>query len=495
MSKTGFKSQKTAGRRARLNVPHRGSPPPSEPVRIWVRRDGLATIRTEAEPLRDWIADHERLATGAVVSTGDRLQIQSAALPIAVRMLTEHGIRHRIVGRRPPQPEAQTSAMLGCRPERRRFLLAVSEADRGIIESPGPDDRPDLCAARIIPMFPGKRIIIVTPSRISAISMRNSLGALNFRVKLSRVNGGPVKRRRIEVGTADCLSSITGRRQAVLIVVDADWLVRPHHARACHIEQAVWGANSFGRAYGVVTKPLTNSAADQTVRLRLQALYGPTLFHDCQDSIGSAVFVPYGPQGNPRRECRLDGLAYKRQAIWHNQPRNRFIARLAQALVNRDDAELQKLGITSNEARRSLAKMRRVTVLVESTEHVRAIRSLLRDWPVQDAVPDELVKPRRPSALARAGGNHGIIVTQMSAALYGIRRGIIVRATGGDDDLLIDGWTTGSLDAHPSPYMVVDVNDQDTERSWRETQRRECDYRAHWIQIVVRALDPWEGTM
>ena len=142
------------------------------------------------------------------------------------------------------------------------------------------------------------------------------------------------------------------------------------------------------RVYGFVPG---HAALSPKARLDLQAMIGPFLPR-AQDFRGAeaAVTVHWAqpPWSPPAGE--VSALERKRQAYWHNDARNAYVAAVAGALSESNREHLWKYGLmlVDDDASLSLdGNLPAVTVLVESTEHARELRLRLPGWDLVSGLP------------------------------------------------------------------------------------------------------------
>ena len=152
-------------------------------------------------------------------------------------------------------------------------------------------------------------------------------------------------------------------------------------------------------------------------------------------------------------------LERKRALVWNNPSRNALIASMARALADGDERELDGTGFPDSVARsfvRECTRGRRVAVLVESTEHARALRPRLPDWAVMDAVQDP-----KTEVVGLTGRGEDLTmrlrVTLTRAAREPILADIVIRASGRSSPheprTLFDELRTDT------PALLVDLDD------------------------------------
>jgi hypothetical protein len=177
-------------------------------------------------------------------------------------------------------------------------------------------------------------------------------------------------------------------------------------------------------------------------------------------------------------------LKRKRRTLWHHTARNLLVARVAAACRARDRKVLKEMGVPHTR-RKGRAGAARVAVLVESTEHARALGALLPGWEVLDAVPtlgaEEEPQDEDGGEEARTA-SAGRVLTWMRAFRHWIRADVLVRATGWRGRLGLDPWEEW---VRPSGgVLVIDFDDAWDGRAEADTEARVREYEAQGLQVV-----------
>jgi hypothetical protein len=175
-------------------------------------------------------------------------------------------------------------------------------------------------------------------------------------------------------------------------------------------------------------------------------------------------------------------LRRKQQTIWRNRRRNEIIATIAQALLLPQKKIVQVLGIPRDD----IPKVQgpdRVTVLVGSTEHGRALLPLLPGWELCEALPtcrSEDPHHRMHPTAPRAGK----VMTLVYAWRHRIRTPILVWAVGGPEALSMSGFPPLWNASAGQHILLIDLMDKDGDDFSIEAQRRLDYYETHHWQII-----------
>jgi hypothetical protein len=134
------------------------------------------------------------------------------------------------------------------------------------------------------------------------------------------------------------------------------------------------------RVYGIVDPDLRPGGR---TGFRLEGHFGRIIHSAGRRSRAAEVRVLVADAPLVHASDYLQGLDYKRQAVWHNDRRNIAIAEVAEALAAGREEALWRHGLfLSRSEGQPLGKGRRqrVAVLVESPEHGRALALRLPGW-------------------------------------------------------------------------------------------------------------------
>jgi hypothetical protein len=180
-------------------------------------------------------------------------------------------------------------------------------------------------------------------------------------------------------------------------------------------------------------------------------------------------------------------LARKRELYWHNSARNPVIAALARAIAANDQEYLQILRLPA----RYLPILRRrggqrVAVLVESPEHGRELKSMLKDWPLLIDQVDAHLRDRQKSQSSET-----VMVTTAYAARRGLKVDVIIRATGTEWGLCIKRFPPRQRKTGPKEIVVIDFADQAPAPAKADTERRIAGYKRQGMSVVTVSSDDY----
>lgn len=180
-----------------------------------------------------------------------------------------------------------------------------------------------------------------------------------------------------------------------------------------------------------------------------------------------------------------DPLTRKRQMIWRNRKRNRCLAAVAQAMVEGDLKALHGSGISLERSELPRGpRGRRVTVIVESTEHGRALQKLLPGWALLHDIPsvddEETVAETTPV---------GRIATLVYVHRYGVIAHVLIRATGGRCPLHLAGFPL-DLRVMRGTSLLIDLLD-DGLHGRQDLDARLRSYLRPWWSVPRTDVLPW----
>lgn len=258
-----------------------------------------------------------------------------------------------------------------------------------------------------------------------------------------------------------------------------------------------WSLDNM-RVFGLVSDA---GRLDLRQRFALEARFGPP----CVDWRGPR-YLPtvtvhrVGPFTYPDDQVH-DALQRKRQYIWHNKCRNVEIARLAQAclagdravlreytyhteVINQSGSDNDENSIYSDDTVNDMPSSSPNTViLVESPEHARALKKMLRDWPVLNSVDNAGARAQQADTPLMP---QQAIVTWTRACRDGLAADVLIRA---------DGSAAGHHDAfgphialNNRPMTIFDVHDDFDDEAKQNTARRNHEYKAREYKTEAEAI-------
>jgi hypothetical protein len=330
--------------------------------------------------------------------------------------LEQRDIRVRIDHQPPCVPEDLPDLFAGaCTPE--EWIDVLREHPCGLILIDQKRNAPQMLA-RCVNSFPGANVVVVAPSKREAKRLAGRAGRWIWR---------PIQ-----------LEADFSIRQRVLFT-------HPFIYEMCQDDVGKWNVAIFTEPHAAICRASQKQLrrgprirryclSPQSHALRpyeslwLEAVCGVRILDTCapqksQASV-SVLFVS-APAASIQHPVSPPWKA-KHGWYWHNESRNAFIARLAQALLSGDAETLRRLlGDNVISKWRSLLAVgqRSTTILVENEKHLKALTRFLPEWQIRSAAYD----PEIPAA----PGFGGFITTMVAAAHKGLRSRVVIRADGG----------------------------------------------------------------
>jgi hypothetical protein len=415
------------------------------------------------------------LLPGGRIDQRGRFRFPAGLVPELVRELERDGYRVEVADRRRDDLNADAREMEQAQGADRRYLEALARNPVGVVEVTG---HTELVArvAQLAALYPGARVVVAVPTRKRAWKVWERLGEeLGGPVGLVTAQGTRPGRR-CTVCTYQSLGKVKGREESILVVVEAE--------RAVHrVAEYAVGERAYARVYGFVYAGVTR---DGDADLGLRVLAGEVIHAVPSTAAVARVLMVESPALPTKVGGR--GLGRKRRAVWGNRPRNRLVARVAQALCEGDVDTLRECGLELGEDELG-GEGRRVAVLVESTAHARELRSLLRGWPVYSVVPLEMRGHADEESLDSTSKVKGSVVTLLYAAVVGTDADVIVRATGGRGEWPAEDVRAERGGGRPRALLVIDFVDDLDDQARNDTRLRVRDY-AHQGFPVGGATSP-----
>jgi hypothetical protein len=405
------------------------------------------------------------------------LWVPAGLVPLAVRKLEEAGCRVCVEYRYSLDERARPSdpVLNAARGTDWDFLAAVAREPRGVVEARGAADVVRLVAL-LCRLFPHARVMIALNVGLKQM--------LRLRRRLQRAGAG-----RVDVLGYYPWPQQGGRLLCSLAHLDASGKAKHHDFDVVVLPEALQALapeHTYAltrlphhRVYGSVP---VGAALSGRARLKLQALVGPVIYRSPDPRGDPAEVVvhwcqpPWAPPAGD-----VTALERKRSAFWGNVSRNDYIAAVARAFSERDEKTLWGCGLLlADGGGITLTNRPAVTVLVESTEHARALLRRLPGWEVLDAAP---TPPGARSAFTvqrcKLRPLDRVIVTALAAArLATLDADVLVRA--GPECPLgqpeLPGFPPRSVG--PRRVVLVDVADDCDGLARAAVGRRLRDYAA-----------------
>jgi hypothetical protein len=271
--------------------------------------------------------------------------------------------------RQPDQPNWQCPEFLR-RAYRRRYSLGV------ILKL---SDRVSTIAA-LCEQFPRETVLVVSKNSSEARSVARRLSQ---RTRRKVTWGGLAPRWAYPWLHVDSVSTFFGRSfrdWRFVVFLDAETLV----TKTC-FEQHLYMSGSTFMGF-LLREP---RELNQWDRAFIEGALGPVIYCAQDEYDWTKVAVACLPAPAYPATRATDPLGHKRGQIWHNDHRNRLLARTARAFNNLDVQGLARLGL--DQAGRWLAALftaraPTVAIVVESLEHGRELAQLLPDWRLEPAL-------------------------------------------------------------------------------------------------------------
>jgi hypothetical protein len=263
---------------------------------------------------------------------------------------------------------------------------------------------------------------------------------------------------RLEVGTVDCIDFYF--RDVVIF------------ARAAQVQ----GSRTLGNLYRRLKRQRIYGLTSDRERLSprqhffLEGLIGPVL----------------GQLGGTRKRCREValclanwrckdheygpfGLAWKRDAIWHNAERNESVASIARALVDGVQQSLWEAGIFLESMSKTIAAghPRKVAILVESPEHAKELIQRLPGWRIMTSHgKTSSMTSDSPGLLSRTGRadpirelDRTIITIIEFRSLERLALDVLIRADGTPWPLSLPIISDRKQGEERGPLVMIDFHD------------------------------------
>jgi hypothetical protein len=178
-----------------------------------------------------------------------------------------------------------------------------------------------------------------------------------------------------------------------------------------------------------------------------------------------------------------DALARKRSHLWNNAVRNAHIAALAKELLAAKESRLLARGFSQTDIVliQSLPD-ERIGLLVESTEHGRAMQTALPNWRFLHMAPAESDMDRASGKQRRDNGP--MIITETYASQNGVPIDLLIRATGTSGRLMVKGFPPVKTPGR-ALVMLIDFVDSFSPRAAQDSRLREEEYRRKHGRIKV----------
>jgi len=232
------------------------------------------------------------------------------------------------------------------------------------------------------------------------------------------------------------------------------------------------------RVYGFVRAGQDLSGSTE---LQLLSRFGPLIGTAHPDGPTTTVRVlwalpPWSPPPGPPK-----ALERKRTAIWHNDVRNDFLAKIAHSFADRDESKLIECGLLLDEKTAMPANQLAVTIIAESTEHGRELVQRLPGWELLRRVPrDETSVPATRNVWKPRPLDRTVITHRAVTEFPVIDTDVLILASAACPEA-IGGSKLPSLEPG-NQVLVIDLADDFDMRARADVRIRARSYAARgWI--------------
>jgi len=335
----------------------------------------------------------------------------------------------------------------------------------------------------MLQFFPSARILIAVATNAELRRLRSQLAELGHDIKTPD-NWTWGSGNRLLICTLHLFGSCNRHDWDLVILPDA-----VHAAAKTHAQGLVNFQSRPVFGFLVATDKLS-----QHTRLWLQSTCGPLIYSmphgDGYQADAQVEFLspPWSPP-----VIGAEALERKRLSIWHNGPRNDYIAAVARALATGNVEEQWQLGIfdQGNEQtnEQTGGKLPQVTILTESTEHARELLRRLPSWELWSMSPEEWdhrwrrARAKGWSALVPYSFDKKIITLAMASKLEGLDTDVLVRADGSPWPWNVPGFPPRL----PNPgrtVRLIDLADDGDADAVDAGRRRLRDYQSQGWRIA-----------
>jgi hypothetical protein len=341
-------------------------------------------------------------------------------LPVVKRLLQEKGISFddgQVSPVRLSKPRLPTR-LFREPPVDEEWLDMVQNSDHGIVRYRPGVVRVAWLIAQVVRAWPDKSVMVWARSLLEAEQLTRELRKLNVSAGWDNGTVDFDKSPQVLLGSVEFFSRDTDvQKRQIAIVTDASRV---------YSKGGLWAVNYayVARMYGLlpVERSLTPAELDH-----VRAVFA---FDELQIPEHGEVWMPVPVytvnyrRRQPNTRSLHTALDVKRQLIWNNDDRNRFLAQLARQMAG-NALQGDTIPVSLHEAMQRIESPR-IAVLVENIEHAKALKTMLPEAPVVTARTQNAGSPWSKSQI--------VIVTQL--ALATIRRSnVLIRADATADSL------------------------------------------------------------
>ena len=403
--------------------------------------------------------------------TANRTVILTGHVPMAVRVLEEHGATVTVVDERewPDESVLGSDLIESLKGEDKSLALSIAGEPIGQIEVRS--SRTCVTTiARIVKLFPRARITILVATRAFANRLRHQFQS-ELGLPVGMLHGASATRCRLTIATFSYVIHDDLRGTHVWIVTDVGALT------ATTVTDRFKLLRQYQQhPYRLIGLKKSTSRFSEAERLLITGHVGEVIHRVARCPILPTVYT--AKSGSCGETQWSDLLGRKRQAIWHNDGRKHLVANIAQAFADCQVDRLEAHGIYLRTADRTwlLEGGRRVAVLVESAEQASALQPYLPDFPA-------IIAGRPDDELEFGSADHRI-VTCTFAYQKMVLIDILIRADGGSDLPLVYNFPA-PLTATRIKQLLIDIGDEFDRHARSDTKGRRDRYRQVGWDVVV----------
>jgi hypothetical protein len=372
----------------------------------------------------------------------------------------------------------------------RSVIEFVRARPRGIIRTGYAVD-PLRLIAQVAVAWPNLKIAVAVSTRDEATKVGAALGKLLGEVTVITGGNCPSKVCRVVVITYDGLTAMPiyfedakGKfylnSLEMMFVLDAHVAVNRVHAISGALRARLYG---FPSSFNVI------SALDRDNQARLFG-FAELLIQEEGYRQRQVKVLRYPIKGGIDL-IGLSGVALKRQGIWHNELRNRKIARLARELITDPKALAKMLQLPDTDAMLTERARGNILVVVENVEHALALHAKLTEFFICHGPEDSTdgLSKEQMQLLNRLPNPFslppiGFIVTTTALRDLDLRcADVLIRADAGSDLPSISIDALKERDNNPAkPLLVIDCHDKQHPAIRRLSRLRQQAYqRRGWL--------------
>lgn len=420
------------------------------------------------------------------------MQMLAGMEPYLLSWLKKSGIQVKLTGRRPkplqkpcridPEPRLSVDHSL---------VEFIQDNERGLIRYNPETVQPSWLIAQVALAWPTRQIVVIVTREHDAELLFKYLKRHDVDASLATTEHHPAQCGQVVVVTASGIKQ-TGihleKRSISIALNPTEVLNKPECLPYLR-----------GRFYGLLIENL--SMAPRTVDL-LKALFGPSrLFiplHGCHELPVSVLRLPFRTaiKQPPQKKCNampveetdIDLFEFKRQHLWNNALRNRWIAGLARA-ISEDDVQALTTKYPSVAKDLSRRVGQRVGILVENVDHAAQLLNRLTGWTIiahpdvvthhLNQVTQDAIRKGRSGA-ARINGD--TIVTSLGLQSAGTFD-VLIRADAGPGLPPIPPDALVAKDGTEYDLVVIDIEERHHPILMRRSNWRIAAYRERgWLE-------------